>query len=261
MAKDDYTIRSIHRGFGVLQAINRSGSMRLMDISKSTQLPYPTVSRIVETLVELGMVERESSGRRYRPTALVQTLSAGYQEEHALVSCARPHIVKLCNTVGWPITITTRVGNRMMVRDSTHRLTTLTFNNYAPGYTLPLLECSVGKVYLAFCEDEERNSIISSLEKLDDKVDQMAKLLLRDDDVLLNDIREKGYAYHAYNQYTENPGKTSSLAVPVFLDGKLAGGLGLIFFSSSMSVAEAAEKYVDEMRETAKLIANSGASI
>lgn len=263
MPKDDFTVRSIHRGLQVLQAINRSGSARLMDISNATELPYPTISRIVETLVETGMVEREPSSRRYRPTALVQTLSVGYQEEHVLVSLARPHIVELCKKVGWPITITTRVGNRMMVRDSTHRLTTLTFNNYAPGYTLPLLECSVGKVYLAFCEDEERESIISSLDILDDApeqedvADQMARLLLRDDDILLRDIRSQGYAYHAYNQYTENPGKTSSLAVPVFVDGKLAGGLGLIFFSSSMSVAEAAEKYADEMKKTASAIGDS----
>lgn len=122
---------------------------------------------------------------------------------------------------------------------------------------MPLLECSVGKAYLAYCEDEERQNIISSLEQLDGTADRMAKLLLKDDDILLSDIREKGYAYHAYNQYTENPGKTSSLAVPVFIDGKLAGGLGLIFFSSSMSVAEAAEKYADDMKETAMQIANA----
>lgn len=259
--KDDYSVRSIRRGLEVLQAISRSGSLRLMDISNATRLPYPTVSRIVETLVECGMIEREPSGKRYRPTALVQTLSVGYQDEHALTAIARPYIVELCKSVSWPITITTRVGNRMMVRDSTHRLTTLTFNNYAPGYTLPLLECSVGKAYLAFCEDEEREHIISSIEQLDDTADQLASLLLRDDEILLSDIREAGYAYHAYNQYTENPGKTSSLAVPVFMEGKLAGGLGLIFFSSAMSVAEAAEKYAEQMKESAKQISEFSSAV
>lgn len=127
--RDDFSVRSIRRGLDVLQTINRSGSLRLMDISNATKLPYPTVSRIVETLVETGMIEREPSTKSYRPTALVQTLSVGYQDEHALTAIARPHIVELCQKVAWPITITTRVGNRMMVRDSTHRLTTLTFNN------------------------------------------------------------------------------------------------------------------------------------
>lgn len=253
MEKDDYSIRSIKRGLSILQAINRSGSLRLKDISLATNLPYPTVCRIVETLVDAGMIVREESVRKYRPTALVQTLSAGYQEDHALVARAKPHIVALCKKLNWPITITTRVGNTMMIRDSTHRLTTLTFNNYAPGYTLPLLECSVGKAYVAYCDDEEHENITSSLRKLNTEEDKRAYSILQDGS-LIKKIREDGYATHEYNQYTESPGKTSSLAVPIYLDGKIAGALGLIFFSSTMSVKNAARDYVEEMKRTAEAI-------
>ena len=251
MGKDDYSIRSIKRGLSVLQAINRSGSLRLMDISKATQLPYPTICRIVETLVDAGMIVREESIRRYRPTALVQTLSVGYQEDQELVMQARPHIVALCKKVNWPITIATRVGNTMMIRDSTHRLTTLTFNNYAPGYTLPLLECAVGKAYVAYCDDQERENIVSSLKMLSTEEDKRASLLL-DDDFLIEKIRDDGYATHQYNQYTESPGKTSSLGVPIFVDDKLVGALGLIFFSSSMPVKDAARNYIEGMKRTAE---------
>jgi IclR family transcriptional regulator, mhp operon transcriptional activator len=250
---DDYSIRSIKRGLSVLQAINRSGSLRLMDISRATDLPYPTVCRIVETLVDAGMIVRDETARRYRPTALVQTLSVGYQEDHALVTRARPHIMALCKKLNWPITIATRVGNTMMIRDSTHRLTTLTFNNYAPGYTLPLLECSVGKAYIAYCDEEERNNIISSLSKLNTEEDKRAHSIL-EDGFLVKQILDQGYAKHEYNQYTENPGKTSSLGVPIFVDGKLAGAMALIFFSSAMSISNAARDYIEEMKRTAEAI-------
>lgn len=253
MEKDDNSIRSIKRGLSVLQAINRSGSLRLLDISSATNLPYPTVCRIVETLVDAGMIEREESVRKYRPTALVQTLSVGYQEDHALVMRARPHIVALCNKVNWPITIATRVGNTMMIRDSTHRLTTLTFNNYAPGYTLPLLECSVGKAYVAYCDNEERSNIISGLKKINTDENERAYTIL-EDGFLVKKILLDGYATHEYNQYTESPGKTSSLGVPIFVDGKLAGAMGLIFFSSSMSVSSAAREFTDEMKHIAEVI-------
>lgn len=253
MDKDDNSIRSIKRGLSVLQAINRSGSLRLLDISSATGLPYPTVCRIVETLVDAGMIEREESIRKYRPTALVQTLSVGYQEDHALVMRARPHIVALCNKVNWPITIATRVGNTMMIRDSTHRLTTLTFNNYAPGYTLPLLECSVGKAYVAYCDDEERDNIIAGLKKINTEENERAYSIL-EDGFLVKKIRLDGYATHEYNQYTESPGKTSSLGVPIFVDGKIAGAMGLIFFSSSMSVGSAARDFSDQMKHIAEVI-------
>jgi hypothetical protein len=42
--------------------------------------------------------------------------------------------------------------------------------------------------------------------------------------------------------------------VPIFVNGKLAGALGLIFFSSSMSVRDAARDFVDEMKHSAELI-------
>ncbi len=251
--KGDYSIRSIRRGFDVLRAINRAGSPRLTDISNVTSLPYPTVSRIVETLLAIGMIERVPGNHRYRPTALVQSLSAGYQEDNALVVSARPFIVDLCKKVGWPITVATRVGNCMMVRDSTHSLTTLTFKNYAPGYTLPLIECSVGKAYLAYCGRDERESIIASLDKFEDESDTMARVLLGDND-LLDHIRTRGYATHAYNKYTENPGKTSSLGVPILCDDQLVGCLGLVFFSAAMRVEDASEQFIDAMQATAKAI-------
>ncbi len=205
------------------------------------------------------MIERDSSRRNYRPTALVRTLSVGFQEDEFLVTIARKHIESLCADVGWPITIASRVGDLMMIRDSTHKLTTLTFNNYAPGYTLPLLECSVGKAYLAFCPEIERINVISSLSMRDDEVNQLAKLLLSDDK-LLEQIRRDGIASHAYNKFTSHPGRTSSLAVPIFHGEKLVGTLGLVFFSSTMTVSQALEKYTAKMKATSDAISEELAS-
>lgn len=235
----------------VLQAVNRQGSARVIDISKDTGIPYPTVCRIIDTLVELGMLEREEGRRYYRPAALVQTLSIGYQDDDALVEAAIPLITDLGRDIGWPVTITTRVGANMMVRASTHLHTTLTYFNYFRGYTLPLLHCSVGKVYLAFCDKAERETIISMLLKYDDD-DPTVQLLLREQDQFLRPFRDKGFAYHVNVRHTKNPGKTSSLGVPIFVDGKLKAAMGLVYFSSAMSVEEAAGKYVDKMKATAE---------
>ncbi len=256
MAAENESIRSIKRGLEVLQVINRAGLTRLQDISNATGLPYPTVCRIVDTFKDAGMIERDSSSRNYRPTALVRTLSVGFQEDEFLVTKARKIIEELCSDVGWPITIATRVGNHMMIRDSTHKLTTLTFHNYAPGYTLPLLECSVGKAYLAFCPEIERKNVVSSLDMQEGEVNQMAQVLLSDDD-LLDSIRKDGFATHAYNKFTSDPGRTSSLGVPIFDGELLAGALGLVFFSSTMSVEEAAEKYVAKMQATSARISEA----
>jgi len=250
----DGAIRAISRGLRVLQAINRGGSISMMQICRQAEIPYPTACRVIETLIKEGMVEREPARKRYRATALVRTLSVGFQDEDALVAVARRHIVALCNRHGWPISVTTRVGHSMMVRDSTHKLTSLTLHHYSPGYTLPIIECSTGKAYLAFCGDEERGAILSGLRRLDGPAEKLAALLLHDD-TMLSAIRAKGYATQARNAYTAVPGKTSSLAVPVIKDGVVKGACGLIFFAAAMPMARAEEMFVADLKATAEAIA------
>ncbi len=250
----DGSIRAISRGLRVLQAINRGGSISMMQICRQAEIPYPTACRVIETLIKEGMVEREPARKRYRATALVRTLSVGFQDEDGLVAVARPHIVALCNRHNWPISISTRVGHMMMVRDSTHKLTSLTLHNYSPGYTLPIIECSSGKAYLAFCDEAERAAILAGLKRLDGPAEKLAGLLLHDDTMLSN-IRAKGYATQARNAYTAVPGKTSSLAVPIVKDGQIKGSVALIFFAAAMPMARAEELFVADLKFTAQAIA------
>ena len=236
---DDGTIRAIGRGLRVLQAINRGGSITMMQICREARVPYPTACRIIETLIKEGMVEREPARKRYRATALVRTLSVGYQDDNELVGIARPHIVALCKRHGWPISLATRVGHSMMVIDSTHTLTSMTLVNYSPGYTLPIVECSTGKAYLAFCGEEERRSILRGLREIEDPTAQLAALLFHDD-TMLQRMRADGYATQSRNAYTAVPGRTSSIAVPLMQGERCRGAIALIFFAAAMPMTKAA---------------------
>lgn len=246
-------IRAITRGLSVLQAINRGGSITMMEIARTSRVPYPTACRIVQTLLHEGMIEREPARKRYRATALVQSLASGYHDESRLVAVARPHIEALCEQLLWPISITSRVGAHMMVRDSTHTKTSLTLNNYYPGFTLPIMECSSGKAYMAFCDDDEREQLLEGLRTIEGAAEKMATLLLSNDS-LLREIRTKGFATQSRNAYTANPGKTSSIAVPLFRDGKVAGSIVLIFFAVAMPMEKAIAQFLEPLKQTARAI-------
>jgi IclR family mhp operon transcriptional activator len=249
------TIRSISRGLAVLQAINRAGSLTMMDISVFSGVPYPTASRIVQTLLADGMIEREPFRKRYRPTALVQTLSAGYQIENQLVVSARPYIVALTNEFTWPISVSTRVGTSMMVRDSTHAMTPLTFHLYHPGYTLPMLESSSGRTYMAFCSEHERQTVIRGL-NASRRLAKNAEPRWDEFSRMMEQIRQNGYATHNRTKHNENPGKTSSISVPVFASGHLVGTLTLIFFASAMTMEDATARFVDALQTAARNLSN-----
>ncbi|MEX1146830.1 MAG: helix-turn-helix domain-containing protein [Sphingomonadales bacterium] len=238
------SIRSIVRSISVLQAINRFGSLTLSEIAQHADIPYPTAMRILRTLQQQGLIEREPTRKRYRPTALVQTLSCGYQNYDRLVTTARPHIVEVTRALGWPISIATRVGQAMVVRDSTSSLTTLTFNNYYPGWQVPLLASASGRVYLAHAAEDERKVLI-------DPLDPREAGQFRID---FNQIREQGYAAVTRTAYSANPGMTSSIAVPLFEGGTLLGALALVFFAKALPITEAIDRFVKPLKDTAAII-------
>jgi IclR family mhp operon transcriptional activator len=221
-------IRSVSRSIAVLQCINRMGSLSLMEIARSVALPYPTAFRIIQTLMHEGLIECEPTRKHYRATQLVQTLSVGYRDHGNLLTRARPHIVALTQKLSWPVSVVTHVGQSMMVRDSTHSQTSLTFANYEPGFTMPLLQCASGHAYLAHVSDDERMKLLSSLEAVEKRSPMMEMFKSQK---IVQRIREDGYATFDRNPHTAVPGKTSSIGVPIFEGDSVAGTLTFVFLS------------------------------
>ncbi len=252
-------IRAASRALEVLEAINRLGSPTIMEIKEEIQLPYPTIYRIIMTLVHEEWIEQEPARKRYRPTQRVWSLVSGFQTQDLLVACARNPLVELTNEVLWPATLTARVGDRMMVKDSTHSLTSQTFAVYYPGYTLPLLDSAAGKAHLAFCSENERRIILDSAKA---KVDEETELPLQivNESGYLESIRTDGFATQARLRHNDSPGRTSAIAVPVFVAGKLEACLGLVYFSLAMSEEEAITQYVTRLKETAERIGAAAAA-
>jgi IclR family mhp operon transcriptional activator len=246
-------IRSISRSLSVLQAVNREGALSMMDIAQASRIPYPTACRIVQTLMHAGMIEREPGRKHYRPTALVQTLANGFQEHSQIVSKARPHIVEFTRTALWPVLVTTQVGNAMMVRDSTQNLTSLSFECYSPGHTFPLLECASGRAFMAFASGEHRETILEGLREVDAGVDPHT-FALYESGYLVEEIRREGYATRGHNRFAMSPGKTSSIAAPIFQDGEVCGTLTLVYFASAMKMQIAVERFAAHLVQTAAAI-------
>ncbi|WP_156374413.1 helix-turn-helix domain-containing protein [Pseudorhodoferax sp. Leaf274] len=246
-------IRSVSRSIAVLQAINRGDWLTVMEISKAVDLPYPTTFRIIQTLMHEGLVVCEASCKRYRVTALVQSLAQGYADQGSLVDALRPRMVELTRKHSWPISLTTHVGRSMVVRDSTHSLSSLTFWNYAPGFCLPLLESASGHAFLAHAPSHKRIALLEGLEAYE----RRSPLLdMFKSEKLVQNIRDNGYATWERNPHAQVPGKTSSIAVPLFDHGEVVGALSLVFFASALPMAEAVRRYADDLKDAAQRLSD-----
>lgn len=247
-------IRSITRAIAALQAINRQGSLTMMEIATEAGVPYPTACRIVQTLLFEGLVEKEPDRKRYRATALVQTLATGFQHDDELVTVAHGHIVELTRKVGWPVSVAVRVGRNMMLRDSTHSNTSLTFEHYYPGFTLPVLDSASGKVSMAYASDEERETILRFI-RVSQDID-LSYLATAEVSLDVERIRKNGYAVQGRNHFNLTPGKTSSISVPIFKNGEFEAALTMVFFVAAMSIEAALEAYLGDMKATAAAISD-----
>ncbi|MBT0668206.1 helix-turn-helix domain-containing protein [Novosphingobium profundi] len=243
-------IRSVCRSISVLQVINTHGPLPLMDIARIGDLPYPTVFRIVQTLVHEGLVEQEPYGKTYRPTAMVESLAHGYRYEGPLTDACREPIAALTREIGWPLFVAVRVGQRMIVRESTHAQTSMTFESCNAGVTIPLLTSTTGRAYLAALPTAQVHAILDSAEHNRWGIDTHFErdVFLRK----LEAIRARGISAAPFTSREAN--RTASLAVPVFADGEVQATLTLTYFFNAMNEQTAIGRYGDTLRALAARI-------
>lgn len=251
MIEGSVPIRSASRAFSVLRAINEFGSASLSEIARHEDLPHPTAFRIMQTLVHEGLIERETSGKRYHPTSLVQSLASGY-DNSVIRRVAAPVISAVTSEVGWPVFLSERVGRRFVIRASTHHETSLTFFNWKVGCSFPLLGSVTGLAWLAY----QSESCVRELIRWENENESQPQQFMFEGEELLRSleqVRASGYAW-CPSRYERN-GSTASIALPIFQDGRVNDILTLTYFASAMKPQVAVERYLDVLRAAADEIA------
>ena len=256
-------VRSLERGLALLLAINRRKLPSVVELSRDTRLPRPTVYRLLETLSRAGFVTRSSPHDRYCLTSQVRALSDGFAEDDWIAEIAAPLMIQLTRQLVWPVALMTFDEGRMLVRETTHEASTLSVDHGMVGRSLPILRTAAGRCYLAFCPNRERRTILDMLSRSkapEDRGARETERLTR----LLDAIREKGYAI----QDREINPKTTGIAVPIRLSTKMLGAMSLIWISSALTIEGAEREFLPQLTATAGRIAdgvrdraNSGANL
>ena len=138
-------VQSLSRGLALLHAINRSanGWASIADLSASTGLHRTTVRRLLETLQSEGYVRRSASDDSYRLNLKVRQLSDGFTDDEWISEVANPVLGELLQTLVWPSDLSTIDGDCMLVRETTHRFSPLSFHRAMIRQRMPLLFTSV----------------------------------------------------------------------------------------------------------------------
>lgn len=242
------TVRGLTRGLAVLNALNRvlvgATPSRLSDI---TGIHRTTVRRLLETLQSEGYVRRSPSDDSYRLTMKVRELSEGFRDDHWISAVAAPLLGELLNKVLWPTDLTTLDVDAMVVRETTHRFSRLSFHRSMVGRRLPLLETASGLAYIAFCPENERQELIELLASQDNREGEIARDKKTLNNLLLRTQR-KGFGENYQDWDMEQ--RIASIAIPISSGEDVLACLNLVYIAEAMSIDEAAAKYLPAMERT-----------
>ena len=223
-------IRALIRGLDALTVLNLRNGATVSEVAQEIKLPRTTTYRILETLSHAGYVYRDATDDRYRLTIMVRGLSDGFDDEAWVTQIARPYIYELGKEIVWPVAIASLSGTTMMVRESTDHRSPLAVERYSAGFRVPILMSSVGRAYLAFSPQSQRDSLLEILGRSTKEEDKLARNRTEVTKVL-NDTRLQGYASAV------RPRRVSdelSIGVPIMIEDRVLAALSVRFSSSAV---------------------------
>jgi IclR family mhp operon transcriptional activator len=229
-------IRALMRGLEALQELNRRNGVTVTDIAKAIGLPRTTAYRMLETLCVQGLAFRDPADERYRLTAKVRTLADGCDHEPWINAIARPILLKQARELIWPVSIATLHGLTLLSREMSGKDSA--DGAVTPHTRLALLTTSAGRIFLAYCGEEQRAALLDVLTRSDHPDDGLAR-----DKSLLNRIlaeaRSNGWAICDDSESAE-----FDLAAPITARSRILATVSVRVTRSAMTPEEAVEKYL-----------------
>ncbi|MBP0636766.1 MULTISPECIES: DNA-binding transcriptional regulator [unclassified Cupriavidus] len=249
-------VRGLTRGLDVLRALNRmeSGRATAQQLAQETGLHRTTVRRLLETLLAQGFVRRSESDDTFRLTLQVRTLSEGFTDDEWISTTAAPLMGELLQQVVWPSDLTTPDGDAMIIRETTHRFSPLSFHRAMVGRRLPMLLTASGRAYFANCTEPEQESIVAMLRSGAGGERQAA--LASDAQFVQNlvkRVRQDGFSTN-HGDWSEQR-NISAIAVPLRAGERVLGSLNVVYLSRALKPAEAEAKFVAPLAGIAGKIA------
>lgn len=180
----------------------------------------------------------------------MRQLSEGFRDEQWISALAAPLLGDLLREVVWPTDVSTLDVDAMVVRETTHRFSRLSFHRAMVGRRLPLLKTASGLTWLAFCPEQDRKELIEMLASRPGDDYQLAREPLKLEAILAR-------ARKRVTDRTTAAGirrKIASIAVPLRSEQRVIGCLNLVYMASAMTIEQAAEKHLPALQRVAKQI-------
>ncbi len=205
--------RSLQRGIEILRAF-RPGSEVLGngDIAERTGLSRATVSRLTQTLVGAGYLERDTALRAYRLGAPVLSLSHSMRSGSSLLAVATPLMLETAMAHKINVGLAVRDRDEMVYLESVRYSARASLRKVVSGQRVPIELTSLGRAWLAVTSAAERDGFIAHVRlKRTQHWPQLKVELER----AIASVRRYGYCMATWQP------EVVALATPIVIEGRL----------------------------------------
>lgn len=235
-------INVVLRALQILRALNRQPVSSVAVIHAHTGIPKATIVRLLQTLEADGLVRRAPQYGSYYLTSEVKALTSGYHSEPRIVEACSAFAEAVTRDLKWPVAVAVPAGATMSVRYSTIPNSPLSFFHSTINMRLSFITQALGRAYLAFCEPMEQEALIELIARTGSEPMDGEEAAVRR---MLAEVHERGYALRDPRVRPDS----STIAVPVFEDGRVVATIGLTWFSSALTVEKAVQRFFEPLQQ------------
>lgn len=250
------SIQVIDRAVHVLDTVGDNGGATLTAICTRTRLPISTVSRIIDSLAEHGLIERGTDPRTYQLGPRLLLLSSRVRQRRDLGAIARPVLERLAKESQEDVALSVLRGTHAIIVDRVDGPNPLKIIEVL-GQPEPLYCGAFRKVLLAYQPPEWIERYLASVRLVRFTPRTItSKRALREE---LEGIRTRGYAL----SFGERIPDAAGIAAPVFgLREEVAAAVFIVAPTSRLTqerVPGLASLVVEAAREVTALLHGNSA--
>jgi DNA-binding IclR family transcriptional regulator len=142
-------MKSLHKVLDIIEAVAKSGSMGIRELSTVTGFPPPTIHRITSTLVARQYLKQNPLTRRLSLSIQFLELGTKVQQQFNLTAIARPHLEKLMSETKESVNLAVQDGDHVAYMDHVRSDYTMLQLFTRPGARVPLYCTGVGKMFMS----------------------------------------------------------------------------------------------------------------
>jgi IclR family transcriptional regulator, mhp operon transcriptional activator len=253
------TVRGLERGLRVLEALESQPIASLNDLYLATRISKPSLLRVLKTLESFRLVSRRLGDGRYRASTNLTRRPRRQAKYERVAEAAAPVLDHLCQRISWPSDMMVPAGDHMVIAETSQTQTPFLIRAGGIGSPVNWLLSGVGRAYLAYCPDQEREGILRRLRKSDKPVDRLAHEPKRLEAILAETrrrgfaLRDPGFVGGFYGSAPQDDG-LAAIALPLLGKARVHGAINILWVKTAYSVEDFARRHLADLQAAAREI-------